>query len=165
VTTTRVVKRLFLSWAHADRAAKEALVGLLMPNLRILRDVEVSWWQDSDLNIGQDWRREILGRIEECDYGVLLLSPAFLASEFITEHELPAFVGAPAVKGALPVALKPVPLDGTRTWHGIDRHQLFTLDGKAFTQTAGAQRERFASELASAILRRILADGERVIGS
>jgi hypothetical protein len=149
---------LFLSWAHADRAAKDSLVNALVVNLQILRDVEIVWWEDAHLVIGDTWRREILARVEECDYAVLLVSPAFLASEFIRDVELPAFVGPSAVKGALPVLLKPVPLDGSREFHGIDRHQLFSLDSKAFTQTGGARREQFAQALATAIRRRVLAD-------
>jgi TIR domain len=121
----RIVKDLFLSWCHADRTAKDALIQPLMDNLRILNGVEVRWWEDSHINIGEDWRRRILAGLNECDYGLLLLSPGFFASGFIAEHELPAFVGPRAVKGALPVGLKRVPLDGTRTLRGVDSHQIF----------------------------------------
>ena len=154
----RVVKHLFLSWAHADQRAKAALTALLIDNLSILSGVDLRWWEDSHLRIGDDWRRRILARLDECDYGVLLLSPAFYASTFITDHELPRFAGDVAVKGALPVALKPVPLDGSRDLHGVDRHQIFTADGRAFTETRGHGRERFVLDLATAIRARVLAD-------
>jgi len=156
----RIERSLFLSWCHADRAAKDVLVELLRDNLRILNGVEPRWWADSDINVGEDWRRRILARLGECDYGLLLLSPGFFASGFIADHELPAFVGPRAVKGALPVGLKPFPLDGTRTLHGVDRHQIFTLTpaGRFFTETRGANRERFALDLATAIQKRILGD-------
>jgi hypothetical protein len=156
----RIGRSLFLSWCHADRAAKDALVKPLLDNLRILNNVELRWWEDSHIDLGEDWRRRILARLSECDYGVLLLSPGFFASRFITDHELPAFVGPHAVKGALPVGLKPVPLDGTRRLHGVDRHQIFTLTpaGRFFTETRGADRERFALDLATAIQKRILGD-------
>jgi hypothetical protein len=156
----RMTRRLFLSWCHADRTAKDALIQPLVANLRILNGVEVRWWEDSHINIGEDWRRHILARLGECDYGLLLLSPGFFASEFITEDELPAFVGPGAVKGALPVGLKRVPLDGTRTLHGVDSHQIFTLGpaGRFFTETRGAARERFALDLATAIQKRMLGD-------
>lgn len=153
-----ISKSLFLSWCHADRTAKDALVRRLTHNLGILSGVELRWWEDSHINIGEDWRRRILARLRECDYGLLLLSPGFLASGFITEQELPAFVGPRAVKGALPVGLKPVPLDGTRTLHGVDRHQIFTLGpaGRFFTETR--DRDRFGADLATAIRERILSD-------
>lgn len=156
----RIVKSLFLSWCHADHTAKNALIRPLTDNLRILSGVEVCWWEDSHVRNGEDWRRRILARLHECDYGVLLLSPGFFASGFITEHELPTFVGPCAVKGALPVGLKRVPLDGSRTLRGVDRHQIFTQGpaGRFFTETRGADRERFASDLATAIRERILSD-------
>jgi hypothetical protein len=151
---------VFLSWCHADRAAKDALVKPLLDNLRILNGVELRWWEDSHINIGENWRRRILARLSEFDYGLLLLSPGFFASGFITDHELPAFVGPRAVKGALPVGMKRVPFDGTRTLHGVDRHQIFTLGpaGRFFAETRGADRERFASDLATAVQKRILSD-------
>jgi hypothetical protein len=157
-----ITRSLFLSWCHADRTAKAALVQPLTHHLKILSCVELRWWEDSHLKIGEDWRRGILARLRECDYGLLLLSPGFFASGFITEQELPAFVGPRAVKGALPVGLKRFPLDGTRTLHGVDRHQTFTLGpaGRFFAETRGADRERFALDLATAIRERILSDLE-----
>jgi hypothetical protein len=154
----RVAKHLFLSWAHADQRAKDALIGLLATNLRILSGMDLRWWEDSDILVGEDWRRRILARLDECDYGVLLLSPAFYASGFITGQELPRFIGDLATKGALPVALKRVPLDGSRDLHGVDRHQVFTMNGRAFDELRGNGRERFALDLATAIRARVLAD-------
>lgn len=154
----RIVKRVFLSWCHTDQRAKDALVTSLLDELNILSDVEVCWWEDSHLLVGEQWRRAILARLDECDYGLLLLSPAFLASRFISEHELPHFVGPDAVRGALPVGLKRVPLDGSRVLHGVDEHQMFTLGGRFFTQTRGSARERFAQDLATAVRARMLGD-------
>ena len=153
-------KRLFLSWAHTDRAAKDALVGPLTDNLRILRGVRFTWWEDSHLLIGDQWRRALLARLAACDYGVLLLSPAFFASDFIRAHELPRFVGEGADKGALPVGLERFPLDGSRELHGVDRHQIFTApgSGKFFTQTRGHAGRQFAQDLATAIRNRVVAD-------
>ncbi|HKR49609.1 MAG TPA: hypothetical protein VJT72_08510 [Pseudonocardiaceae bacterium] len=63
-----IVVRLFLSWCHTDRAAKDALIEPLLINLRILRGVEVHWWEDSHLRIGEQWRQQILARLAACDY-------------------------------------------------------------------------------------------------
>jgi len=153
------VKKLFLSWSHTDRTAKNDLVGPLLDHLKILSGVDVEWWEDSQLRIGVEWRRELLARLEECDYGVLLLSPAFLASTFIVEEELPRFVGERATKGALPVALKHVPLDGSRKLAGVGDHQIFRdTEGRCYTETRGALRERFVLDLATAIRERIMSE-------
>jgi len=44
------------------------------------------------LVVGEEFERQILEAIGRCDFGLLLISPAFLGSKFITEKELPAFV-------------------------------------------------------------------------
>ncbi|HKR49610.1 MAG TPA: hypothetical protein VJT72_08515 [Pseudonocardiaceae bacterium] len=89
---------------------------------------------------------------------MLLLSPGFFTSTFITDHELRRFVGPGAIRGALPVGLKRVPLDGTRTLHGVDRHQIFTSEGRWFSETRGVGREQFVLDLATAIHQRVLGD-------
>lgn len=155
-----VTKRLFLSWWHDDEALQLDLVEHLTPCLKILKGITIEWWQDSLIRTGERWRPEILERLDECHYGLLLLSPGFYASPFITEHELPKFIGPNAPKGALPVALHPVPLKGPFDLRGVDEHQIFTDSrGRAYSQLRRpADRTTFAVELASAIADRL--DGD-----
>lgn len=149
---------LFLSWSHQDLRHKENLVRRLTPNLSILRGLQVSWWEDSLLLVGADFRAAIADKLGGCGYGVLLLSPSYVTSSFALAHELPRFVGPTADKGALPVALLPLELDGSRELHGIDQTMIFHYRGKAFSQLDGTGRDAFASELATQIRRRILHD-------
>jgi hypothetical protein len=66
-------------------------------------------------------------------------------------------VGEGATKGALPVGLKRVPLDGSRRLAGVDDYQIFRdAGGRFFTETRGAVRERFVLGLATAIHERIM---------
>lgn len=150
---------LFLSYCQRDTSEKRDLVDRLTPRLQLLKGVGLGWWEDSLLELGIRWQTEILDRLADSDYGVLLLSMDFYASRFITEHELPCFVGPGARRGALPVALKRVPLNGSFELHGVDAHQIFTLDGKAFAElTRSYQKDRFATDLAEQIRRRVIAD-------
>jgi hypothetical protein len=150
---------LFLSWSHQDLPYKEDLVRRLTPNLASLRGLRVGWWEDSHLLLGDDFRTAIVGELGGCDYGVLLLSPSYVTSRFVTTYELPRFVGRTADKGALPVALRgPLPLDGSRELHGIEQKMIFRYRGKAFSELNGAGRDAFAGELATQIRRRILHD-------
>jgi hypothetical protein len=149
---------LFLSWSHQDLALKEDLLRRLTPSLAILRGLRVGWWEDSDLLIGEDLRSAIVSKLGSCDYGVLLLSPAYMASPFVAAYELPRFVGPAADKGALPVALRPLPLDGSRELRGIEQVMIFRYRGKAFSELNGAGRDGFAGELATQVRRRILSD-------
>ncbi|MCV7355897.1 toll/interleukin-1 receptor domain-containing protein [Mycolicibacterium fluoranthenivorans] len=153
--------RVFLSWCHRDVALKTDLVERLEPNLAILGGIDFSWWEDSQLEIGEAWRRGILDRLSECDYALLLLSPGFFASRFVTTEELPRIIGAKASARALPVMLRTVPLDGSRTMHGVENAQVFTDAGKSYADLAGALRDRYASNLATAIQGRVQGRGWR----
>lgn len=151
--------RLFLSYCHADLIEKRDLVRRLSPRLHLLAGVRLEWWEDSLLETGVRWHDGILKRLGESDYGLLLLSLDFCASKFITQHELPFYVGPTARRGALPVALKKVPLDGSFELHGVQAHQVFSLEGKAFAElTRSYQKDQFATDLAAQIQTRILAD-------
>jgi hypothetical protein len=149
---------LFLSWCHEDEVLKQDLLRRLRPNVDILSGVQVEWWEDQHLLLGERFHPTILERLAACDYGVLLLSPGYFASAYITRYELPRFSGPGADKGALPVELRRVPLDGSRDLHGIDRQQIFRYRGKAYAELTGAGRDGFASELATQIHRRMLGD-------
>jgi hypothetical protein len=149
---------LFLSWSHQDEALKEDLVRRLTPDLSILSGLRIGWWEDSHLLLGDDLRSAVVGELGNCDYGVLLLSPSYVASPFVTTYELPRFAGPAADKGALPVPLRPLPLDGSRELHGIEQTLIFRYRGKSFSELNGAGRDGFASELATQIRRRILHD-------
>jgi hypothetical protein len=147
---------LFLSWCHQDAEAKKVLLGRL--HLDGLAGVCISWWEDSHLLLGADWRRRILARLDGCDYGLLLLSPGFFGSRFILEEELPRLLGRDVDK-VLPVMLKRVPMDGSRDLHGVDTRQIFRgSGGRGFTETQGPGRERFALDLATKIRERVLSD-------
>jgi hypothetical protein len=149
---------LFLSWSHQDLALKEDLVRRLTPSLSILQGLRIGWWEDSHLLVGDDFRSEIVGALGGCDYGLLLLSPSYMASSFVARYELPRFVGRAADKGALPVALRLLPMDGSRELRGIEQTMIFSYRGKAFGELNRAGRDAFASELATQVCRRIRRD-------
>ena len=158
MTVQEVVRvRLFLSWCHLDRRLKEALLADLMPALGMFGDVGVEWWQDSHLTCGEELIPGITKRLDEADFGVLLLSTRYFGRPFIAEHELPRFAGPTADRGSLPVVLSPLPGFGPE-WNmrGIESQVVFPPDGRSYADTGGAQRTRFANELAAAIRRRIL---------
>jgi hypothetical protein len=149
--------RIFLSWAHQDRKLKEALLADLLPALGMLRDINIEWWEDSHLTCGEDLALGIAGRLDEADYGLLLLSNHYFGSSFIRRYELPQFAGPGADKGSLPVALGPLPGFGA-SWnmYGIERQVVFTSADRSFAELSGAKRTIFANELAAAVRRRLL---------
>jgi uncharacterized protein YjbI with pentapeptide repeats len=152
--------RYFISYAHADAALKDALLQRLKPLLDIARDYRFIPWQDRDILVGSDWHAAIQDAIEACDFGLLLVSPQFLASRYITNEELQHFVAQDPLatltgKPAVPVALRTLRFDGTTDMKGLEHRQVFRdAAGRAFQErTTDRTRSDFANELFGAIIR------------
>lgn len=148
--------RIFLSWCHQDKALKEALLRDLLPALGVFTDLDVEWWEDNRLTCGEELTAGIVNRLDEADFGLLLLSTRFFGRPFIQQHELLRFAGPRADKGPLPVALSPLPAGPECNLGGVERQVVFTWNGKSFAELSGARRTSFANDLAAAIRRRAL---------
>jgi hypothetical protein len=108
-------------------------------------------WQDEDILVGENWHEEIQNAIRESVFGLLLISPAFLASKYIADNELPHFVGH-HVKPAIPVMLQPVDLQ-RHDLKGLEKNQIFRLSScglqapRSFYECNPRRRDEFASGL------------------
>jgi hypothetical protein len=97
---------VFISYSHRDRDWLDRLLVFLKPfagpNFKV--------WADPHIRVGEEWRRDITGVLAQSCVGVLLVSPDFLASEFIRKEELPPLLeGAKA--GA--ISLFPIPISAS----------------------------------------------------
>ena len=155
----KITIRFFVSYAHADKRLKEDLLKRLRPRLDIAAKYDFQLWQDRDILPGETWRDEIRNAIDDCQFGLLLVSPSFLASRFIACQELPRFVPADLSepepeKRAMPVALKPVRFDGTMDLKGLQHVQVFhDPEDKAFSERKGTKCDAFADALFGQIIR------------
>src|SRR5947199_6827455 len=78
--------KVFLSYARKDaRFRDEALAAL-----KHLKDVEI--WYDLGTPPGTPWPKKIEAQLREADAAILLVSPAFLASTYCMEKELPVLL-------------------------------------------------------------------------
>src|SRR5207302_3779678 len=116
--------RFFLSYAHADRKLVDSLLSELEKQYSGAARYEYEVWSDGKILVGERWRTSIERAITECEFGLLLVSPAFLGSKFIQAKELPPFVGEHSAKLLLPVGLAKVDLQH-HDLGGIEQHQLF----------------------------------------
>ena len=84
---------IFISYASYDNQSENPEERWLNRLLQFLKPLElekrISAWADNQLTAGSNWQSEIKTAIEKADVAVLLVSPAFLASDFIRTNELP----------------------------------------------------------------------------
>ena len=120
-------------------------LALLKPRLAISRRYAFEMWQDEKIVVGEDWHYQIDEALRVAHLGVLLLTPDFLASSFITTEELPAFLGreGQAVPGkrVVPVAIKQLKFRDANL-RGLERRQIYRdVEGRAFVEMSGYARD------------------------
>ncbi len=90
---------LFISYGHRDMAPTDWLERLKLYLAPLRRQEVVDIWDDSRIRVGANWRQEIDQALTDASAAILLVGPAFLASEFISSQELPALLEAAKKRG------------------------------------------------------------------
>jgi hypothetical protein len=141
----------FLSYARRDSSDVERFGLVLEPLLKLSSRYQFGKWMDRRILPGEHWRTEINQAVQDSHFGLLLVSPEFLASEFITANELPPLLAKPLV---VPVLLQQILFDGTLDLKGLKERQVFRdSKGRSFDQCRSMTARRdFARELFSCIV-------------
>lgn len=104
---------VFVSYSHRDTKWLARLKVLLQPAL----DSETIW-DDTLIATGAEWSVEIERAIESARVAVLLVTPAFLSSNFIVSNELPRIIERQTKEGLTIfwVAVEPALFQHTPLW-------------------------------------------------
>ena len=98
---------IFISYAHAD----EKWLEKLQQHLKVLSKYfdNIDCWDDTKLRGGDKWRDEIAAAIRKANVAILLVSTSFLASDFISNDELPPILRKAQEDGTriLPLIVSP----------------------------------------------------------
>src|SRR5712671_696258 len=133
--------RYFVSYSNKDRKLKDDLLRRLEDCFKIAKNYRFEGWQDREIELGSDWHEHIQTAIASCDFGLLLVSPAFLATDYVSNHELTKFVADDPFKPAArkrvaPVALKPILFDGKMDLRGLEQRQNSGIENVGRTSNA-----------------------------
>ncbi len=81
---------VFVSYSHKDEKWKD----WLEPHLKALENLGyvTDFWDDRDIDAGEEWYPEIRAAMEKADIAVCLISPNFLASDFCMKEEVTYFL-------------------------------------------------------------------------
>jgi hypothetical protein len=97
---------VFVSYSHSDREFLDRLLIHLKP---LEKDGLIDLWVDTRLRAGDKWKKEIEKALGRATVAVLLVSADFLASDFITDNELPPILRKAEEGGTriIPLIVKP----------------------------------------------------------
>jgi formylglycine-generating enzyme required for sulfatase activity len=137
--------QVFVSYSHKDKRWLERLQVHLKPLAREGMRV----WDDTHIESGADWRKEIEAALAAARVAVLLVSPDFLASDYIAETELPALLHSAQERGTriLPLILYPSRFAKTR----LAQFQAVNGPDRPLAKLRRPQRDEILVELSEAI--------------
>ena len=150
--------RYFVSYTRLDENLPGKLLAELAKHFGSSRGYQFAKWQDTDILLGKNWHDEIQAAIHACDFGLLLVSPAFLSREYITQHELPHYLRGP--KPCIPVGLCPID-PSHHDLCGLEALQIFwhtspdATAASSFAECDAILQAGFALKLFQGITRRL----------
>ena len=138
--------QLFISYSHVDRGWVERLQTMIRP---LVRSHGLRLWDDSQIPPGAKWRQEIETALAAAKVALLLVSSDFLASEFVTNSELPQLLMAAEEEGLriLWVPLRPSLVRRTP----IGAYQALGDPGRPLARMDPVEQEEALVEIALAI--------------
>jgi len=113
-------RRVFISYAHRDNEGTDPqqrwLDRLLEHLAPFVHQRDLALWSDHDIGVGDAWHEQIQHSLRHASAAVLMVSPAYLASEYIRNNELPVLLKNASSDGLriLPVILRPCAFAETR---------------------------------------------------
>ena len=136
--TTLSKPKVFISYAHEDRGFADLIRGYLIGR----HDLGVS--MDRDTTHGENWQEAMAGELDASDFVILLLSPAFLRSQWNLYEAGVALAKDRAHQGkVVPIIVGDIDLAALPAF----LRRVATLDGR------GADQRRVLGQLDEALTR------------
>jgi hypothetical protein len=139
------MSQIFISYHHNDDPKYK--IELETQLKALFHKTDFSSWDDGQINTGDLWEEQIIAAMKAAQVAVLLISAGFLASEFISDVELPLFfqrwVSIPKILRIYPIIIKPCNWDKRKS---VAQVQVRPGKGKCL---AKMEEQEWTEELAS----------------
>ena len=136
--------KVFVSYSRKDKKWLERLQVNLEP---LVRDGVFELWDDSKIEVGTDWLKEIENALECASVAILLVTADFLASKFIAKNELPRLLEK-AAQGGLRIVVVNVGPSLIKLNTALSKYQAFNPPDEPLLKMKGNQRQEQLVELA-----------------
>lgn len=150
---------IFCCYAHEDKPLLQELTKQLLP---LVHQGIITLWADTDIGAGMEWEMEIEKHLNTAHIILLLVSPDFMASEYIYSKEMKRAIARQEQGEArvIPVILRPIhwqeapfgklqalPEEGkpatSSSWHSLDEAFFNVAEGiKKTIETSLAQNQK-----------------------
>jgi GTPase SAR1 family protein len=87
---------IFISYSHTNENWLKKFKTMLAP---LIQEEKLKLWDDTRIKPGELWREEIQQALNRAKIGLLLITPDFLKSDYITKNELPPLLSAAQKEG------------------------------------------------------------------
>ncbi|MFM7267736.1 MAG: toll/interleukin-1 receptor domain-containing protein, partial [Cyanobium sp.] len=141
-------RQVFISYTRVDREWVDRLQQMMKPLLRG-GGQQIELWDDSQIEPGAKWRAAIETALAQAKVALLLVSDAFLASEFVMNEEVPKLLAAAESEGVrvLWVSLSPCLVEHT----AIGEYQAVLPLDQYLEELARPQQQRALKTIAKRI--------------
>jgi formylglycine-generating enzyme required for sulfatase activity len=146
-----VRRELFISYSHRDLKWLEQLRTHLKP---LERNYNLERWDDSRIKPGDKWLAEIEQALARAAVALLLVSPDFVASDFIDRKEMPSLLDAAQNQGLaiLWVPLRPISL---KLFPQIEQYQALFSPDRTLADMTAVEQDRTLAKISETILETI----------
>ncbi len=141
--------RIFCGYAHEDQALFEQIKKALAVLIR--QDI-ISVWHDGDLLPGAQWDSEIEREMNTADIILLLISPAFMASDYCWSKEMQWAITRHTIGEARVI---PILLKLTSGWEATPLGALQALPAHAKPITTWSSREKALADVVDGLRRAV----------
>jgi len=142
-------KELFISYSHHDEPWLKKLRIHLKPLESLYR---LERWDDSLIQPGDKWLNEIQTALARAQVALLLVSPEFLASDFIQRKELPELLRY-ADEDGLKVLWLPLSPSSWKLFPHIEQYQAIISPAKSLAQMSKVDQDLAMVEITEKIHR------------